>query len=153
MLERILFIVLLIGIPLALGIFIDRFVIGVQPSVETVTVVRERVEVANLDMNITSLISREDVVIPPQSVFIQPFISTRSSIMTIRIELHSYSTIDVFVAIESDDELALLQPSYSIEAGKVLIYKVPIPAGIGAIALLNTGIEKAVVDLEIHIAD
>ncbi len=153
MLDRVLFIVLLIGVPLALGIFIDRFVIGTQPVIETVTVVHERAEVANLSVNISSIISRKGIVIPPRSVFIQPFISTRSSIMTIRIEFHGHSSVDVFIAIESNGELALLQPTYSIEAGKALIYKVPVPAGIGAVVLLNTGIERAIIDLEIRIAD
>ncbi len=153
MLNRVLFIILLIGVPLALGIFVDRFVIGTQPVAETVTVVRERAEVANLSVNISSTISRKDIAIPPRSVFVQPFISTRSSIMTVRIELHSRSTVEVFIAIESNGELALLQPSYSIEASKALIYKVPIPAGIGAVVLLNTGIERAIIDLEIRIAD
>ncbi len=153
MLDRALFIVLLIGIPLALGIFIDRFVIGTQPVVETVTVVHERAEVANLSVNISSIISRKGIAIPPRSVFVQPFIATRSSVMTIRVELHSRSSIDVFIAIESHGELALLQPTYSIEAGKALIYRVPIPAGVGAVVLLNTGIERAVIDLEIRIAD
>ncbi|HIP57133.1 MAG TPA: hypothetical protein EYH02_03575 [Ignisphaera aggregans] len=129
----------------------DRYVIGGHVDITTVTVVQKRVRVANLSIEVSSTLYREDIVIPPREVFIQPFVSDRDSVMTIRIRVHGRASLAVFIAIESRGELMLFKPSQLKEEHNVLIYRVPIPSGIGAVVLANQGLDRAVVDLEIDI--
>ncbi|HID80357.1 MAG TPA: hypothetical protein EYP48_01415, partial [Ignisphaera sp.] len=111
----------------------DRYVIGGHVDITTVTVVQKRVRVANLSIEVSSTLYREDIVIPPREVFIQPFVSDRDSVMTIRIRVHGRASLAVFIAIESRGELMLFKPSQLKEEHNVLIYRVPIPSGIGAV--------------------
>jgi len=149
-LERLLLLVMVV-IPLVLGVFLDRYVIGVHADTVTVTVTQKSVQIANLSIETSSALYRENIVVPPREVFIQPFVSDRDSVMTIRIRVHGRASLAVFIAIESRGELMLFKPSQIKEEHSVLMYRVPIPSGIGAVVLANQGLDRAVIDLEISI--
>lgn len=149
-LERLLLLILIL-VPLVLGVFLDRYVIGVHVDTTTVTVIQKRVQIANLSVETSSTLYRENIVIPPREVFIQPFVSDRDSVMTIRIRAHGRASLAVFIAVESRGELMLFKPSQLREEHNVLVYRVPIPSGIGAVVLANQGLDRAVIDLEIDI--
>lgn len=149
-LERLLLLILIL-VPLVLGIFLDRYVIGIHVDTTTVTVIQKRIQIANLSIETSSALYRENIVIPPRGVFIQPFVSDRDSVMTIQIRVHGRASLAVFIAVESRGELMLFKPSQLREEHSVLMYRVPIPSGIGAVVLANPGLDRAVIDLEISI--